>query len=62
MSDDYYGKPYHVSQLFQRNSLIVKYSDSIIAFRSEGKSSGTDHAIQECKKLNKPFVIVSEKN
>ena len=61
-SEEYYGKPYHVSQLFHRNSLIVNYSDKIIAFRSPGKSSGTDHVVQESKKLNKPIVIISEKN
>jgi len=61
-SDEYYGKPYHVSQLFHRNSLIVKYSEKIIAFRSTGKSNGTDHVIQEAQKLNKPIIIISDKN
>jgi hypothetical protein len=61
MPESYYGKPYHVSQLFHRNSLIVQYSDKIIAFRSEGKSSGTDHAIKEAVKIKKPYVIISEK-
>jgi len=60
-SDEYYGKPYHVSQLFHRNSLIVKYSEKIIAFRSTGKSNGTDHVIQEAQKLNKPIIIISDK-
>jgi hypothetical protein len=61
LPESYYNKPYHVSQLFHRNTLIVKYSDKVIAFRSEGKSSGTDHAIKECIKYQKPFIIISEK-
>lgn len=59
-SEEYYGKPYHVSQLFHRNSLIVQYADKIIAFRSNGKSSGTDHVIRECVKFEKPYIVVSE--
>ena len=59
-SEEYYGKPYHVSQLFHRNSLIVQYVDKVIAFRSDGKSSGTDHVIKECIKFEKPYIVVSE--
>ena len=62
MPESYYGKPYHVSQLFHRNTLIVQYSDKIIAFRSEGKSSGTDHAVSMATKHKKPVVIVNEKS
>ena len=61
MPESYYGKPYHVSQLFHRNTLIVQYSDKIIAFRSEGKSSGTDHAVSMAQKHSKPVIIVNEK-
>jgi hypothetical protein len=61
MPENYYGKPYHVSQLFHRNSLIVQYSDKIIAFRSEGSSGGTDHVISESIKYKKPYVIISDK-
>jgi hypothetical protein len=62
MSESYYGKPYHVSQLFHRNELIAKYCHKMIAFRSEGKSSGTDHAIAMAQKHNKPVVIINEKS
>lgn len=62
MPDGYYSKPYHVSQLFHRNELIAKYCDKMIAFRSEGKSSGTDHAINMAVKHNKPVVIINEKS
>jgi hypothetical protein len=61
MNESYYCKPFHVSQLFHRNELLVKYSDYVIAFRSNGKSTGTDHAIQMAKKYNKPYVIVTDK-
>jgi predicted Rossmann fold nucleotide-binding protein DprA/Smf involved in DNA uptake len=61
MSESYYGKPFHVSQLFHRNTLIAKYSDKMIVFRSEGKSNGSDHAMNEMVKLNKPVVVINEK-
>jgi predicted Rossmann fold nucleotide-binding protein DprA/Smf involved in DNA uptake len=61
MPESYFEKPYHVSQLFHRNELIIKYVDKVIAFRSEGKSSGTDHAIKMAQKHEKPYVIISEK-
>lgn len=60
MPDEFYEQPYHVTQLFQRNGLICQYADKIIAFRSEGKSSGTDHAISMAIKYNKPYIIVSD--
>lgn len=61
MPDDYYEQPYHVSQLFHRNELLVMYADRVIAFRSAGKSSGTDHAIQMAEKYNKPYIIIGDK-
>jgi len=61
MPDMYYSKPYHVSQLFHRNELIARYVDKMIAFKSEGNSSGTDHAISMAQKHKKPVVIVNEK-
>lgn len=61
MPDAYYSQPYHVSQLFHRNELLILYSDRVIAFRSSGKSSGTDHAIQMAEKYNKPYIIIGDK-
>jgi len=61
MSESYYSKPYHVSQLFHRNELLAKYCDKMICFRSEGKSSGSDHAVNMALKHNKPVVIINEK-
>lgn len=62
MPDTYYSKPYHVTQLFHRNTLIAKYCDKMIIFRSEGKSNGTDHVMNEALKLNKQVVVISEKS
>lgn len=63
MPDEYYNKPYHVSQLFHRNELIAKYCDKMIAFiNMQTKSSGSKHAVDMAQKHNKPFVIVTEKN
>jgi predicted Rossmann fold nucleotide-binding protein DprA/Smf involved in DNA uptake len=62
MPEEFFGKPYHVSQLFHRNTLIVKYCDKMIAFvDSKSKTGGTAHAIKEAQKHNKPVIIVSEK-
>lgn len=61
MPDAYYGQEYHVSQLFHRNELICIYADQVIAFRSAGKSNGTDHAIKMAEKYGKPYIIVGDK-
>ena len=62
-SNEYYGKPYHVSQLFHRYELTAKYCDKMVAFiNTQTKSSGSKHAVEMAQKHNKPFIIVSEKN
>ncbi len=59
MSDDYYGKPYHVSQFHHRNMLIARDCDVMIAFINEQESSnGSMSAIKKAKKLNKPVTII----
>jgi len=59
MSDDYYGKPYHVSQFHHRNMLIARDCDVMIAFISEQESSnGSMSALKKAKKLNKPVTII----
>lgn len=60
MPESYYGQPYHVSQLFHRNTLIAMYCDKMIAFRTNGKSTGTDHAVGEAKKYEKPFITIGD--
>lgn len=63
MPEAYYGKPYHVSQLFHRNELIAKYCDKMIAFiDSTVPSKGSHHAVNMATKHNKPVVIVNEKS
>lgn len=63
MPDSYYSKPYHVSQLFHRNTLIAKYCHKMIAFiDSNSESKGSHHAVSMAVKFNKPVVIVNEKS
>lgn len=63
LPESYYGKPYHVSQLFHRNELIAKYCDKLIAFIDSTESSkGSYHAVEMATKYNKPAVIVNEKS
>lgn len=63
MPDNYYSKPYHVSQLFHRNELIAKYCDKMIAFiDSNVPSKGSKHAVNMAQKHNKPVIVVNEKS
>jgi hypothetical protein len=63
LPESYYGKPYHVSQLFHRNELIAKYCDKMIAFiDSNVPSKGSYHAVNMATKHSKPVVIVNEKS
>ena len=60
MPNNYYGRPYHVSQFFHRNGLIAKSCDVIAAFIPKGvPSNGTRNAINQANKLNKPVVIIN---
>ena len=60
MSEDYYEKPYHVSQFHHRNMLIARDCDVMIAFIGEGDSAnGSMSAIKNAKKMNKPVTIVT---
>jgi hypothetical protein len=61
-AESYYNKPYHVSQFFHRNDLLVKYCDKIIGFiHSEAKTKGSMYTINAAKKSGKPVVILDEK-
>lgn len=63
MPESYYGKPYHVSQLFHRNELIAKYCDKMIAFIDNTvPSKGSKHAVNMAQKHSKPVVIINEKS
>ena len=60
MSDDYYNKPYHVSQFHHRNMLIARDCDVMMAFIANGSDSGGSmSAIKKAKKLNKKVTIIS---
>ena len=60
MSDNYYDKPYHVSQFHHRNMLIARDCDVMMAFIANGADSGGSmSAIKRAKKLNKKVTIIS---
>lgn len=59
MSENYYGKPYHVSQFHHRNKLMVKYCDYIIMFR-ENTSDDSDNMLLDATKLKKQCIIINE--
>ena len=60
MSEDYYERPYHVSQFHHRNMLIARDCDVMMAFISDGaESNGSKSAIKKAKKLNKRVTIIS---
>ena len=60
MSEDYYEKPYHVSQFHHRNMLIARDCDVMMAFIANGADSGGSmSAIKRAKKLNKKVTIIS---
>ena len=60
MSDEYYGKPYHVSQFHHRNQLLAQDCDVMIAFIPQGvKSDGSLSAIKSAEKYDKKVVIIS---
>ena len=60
MSDNYYNKPYHVSQFHHRNMLIAKSCNVMIAFIPIGDdANGSMSAIKTTKKLNKPVTIIT---
>ena len=60
MSENYYSRPYHVSQFHHRNMLIARDCNVMMAFIQNGVSSnGSMSAVKQAKKLNKPVTIIS---
>jgi len=60
MSDNYYDKPYHVSQFHHRNMLIAKDCNYMIALvPSHAKANGSESAIKQAIKLDKKVVIIT---
>ena len=55
-----YGKEYNVKYFFIRNESIIKYSDGVVAFITNGElTSGTENAINHAKKHGKKVVFIS---
>ena len=54
-----YGKPYRVTNYFDRNKEIAEYSDYLVAFIPDGyKSNGTLDTISHAQKMKKKVVIL----
>lgn len=57
---EFYGKPYNVSNYFERNSFIAEDCTILFAFIPEGhQSNGTMDTVNKVKKLNKPYFIIN---
>ena len=57
MSEEYYGKPYHVSQFHHRNLLIARTCDVMIALIPDGvKADGSESAIKSAKRFLKAYL------
>jgi predicted Rossmann-fold nucleotide-binding protein len=60
MDKEFYNKPYNVGNYFERNTLIAKSSDYILAFIPEGAiSNGTMDTVNKAKKLGKGVKIIN---
>ena len=53
-----YNKQYNVGNYHKRNKDLVKYSDNVVAFCTDGKvTNGTGSALKYSKKIDKKFII-----
>ena len=60
MSDDYYEKPYHVSQFHHRNMLLAKACNVMMLFIAHGfETKSTNNMVNIIKKLDKPVTIIT---
>ena len=60
MSDNYYDKPYHVSQFHHRNTLLAKACDVMMLFIPTGHDTkATNNMVGIIKKQKKPVTIVT---
>lgn len=56
----HYGKPYHVSNFFVRNSQIAEHCDHLLAFVLKGvKCNGTMDTYKKAKKLGKKVFKIA---
>jgi len=51
-----YGGVYYVSNYFERNSRIAKYSDVVAAFTTTKESRGTMDTVHKAEKYGKPVI------
>jgi len=60
MDEAYYGKKFHMSQLYHRYKQLIIQSDCIFIFhpKTTGVPDILKYVIKECKKFNKPCVLV----
>jgi predicted Rossmann fold nucleotide-binding protein DprA/Smf involved in DNA uptake len=55
-----YSKEYNVKHFFIRNEAIIKYSNGVVAFITNGElTSGTANAVNHAKKHKKKIVFIS---
>jgi hypothetical protein len=60
MSENYYSRPYHVSQFHHRNMLIAKDCNYMIALvPKQASANGSQSAIKQAVKLEKKVVIIT---
>ena len=60
MSDNYYDKPYHVSQFHHRNTLLAKACDVMMLFIPIGyDTKATNNMVSIIKKQKKPVTIIT---
>ena len=60
MSDNYYDKPYHVSQFHHRNMLLAKACNVMMLFIAHGfETKSTNNMVNIIKKLDKPVTIIT---
>ena len=59
-NEQFYNKTYSPKNFFHRNKLLAKYCDFLIGFIPEGiQSNGTNHTLNEAKKMGKKITIIS---
>lgn len=61
MEEDYYGKNFHISQIFDRYKRLVNYCDKIIVFKEYGVDVTDDvnYAIKWAQKTSKKIGIIT---
>lgn len=59
-NEKFYNKIYSPKNFFHRNKLLAKYCDFLIGFVPQGiQSNGTNHTLNEAKKMGKKITIIN---